>query len=143
MPYFIGKLLELPLTTIQDYSLFNIVQSRSTELWQRQIDAIRARHGLISFIIHPDYVNEDWSSAVYARLLDRIAKLRAEQNVWVVLPREVDAWWRARREMELVATDDGWTIRGPQSERARLAFATLDRGRVVYRLASERVAQPS
>ena len=141
LPYFIGDMLELPLTTIQDYSLFNILQSRSTELWEQQIELIRARHGLISFIIHPDYVNETWSSAVYDRLLDRIAALR-DDGVWLALPREVDDWWRARREMRLVEVDGSWTIQGPQSHRASLAFAALDGDRVVFRSERARVAQP-
>jgi hypothetical protein len=143
LPYFIGDMLELPLTMIQDYSLFNIVQSRSTELWERQMEAIRARHGLISFIIHPDYVNEAWSSGVYDRLLDRIAALRADRGVWVPLPRDVDDWWRARREMRLVDDHGSWTIQGPQAHRASVAFAALDGGRVVYRLARDAVAQPT
>lgn len=36
-PFFIGKVLELPLTTIQDYSLFNILGSYSINLWKEQI----------------------------------------------------------------------------------------------------------
>jgi hypothetical protein len=141
LPYFIGDMLELPLTTIQDYSLFNIVQSRSTQLWERQMGVIRARHGLISFIVHPDYVNEPWSSAVYERLLDRIAVLRDDEGVWVALPREVDDWWRARRDMRLVEDVGGWRIQGPQAQRAALAFATLDGDRIVYRLAAARATE--
>ena len=38
MPYFIGNILELPLTTIQDYSLFHILGDYSISLWQQQID---------------------------------------------------------------------------------------------------------
>ena len=30
MPYFVGDLLELPLTTVQDYSLFHILNDYST-----------------------------------------------------------------------------------------------------------------
>ena len=37
MPYFIGDLLELPLTTAQDYSLFHILGDYSTTLWKEQI----------------------------------------------------------------------------------------------------------
>ena len=41
MPYFIGDVLELPLTTTQDYSLFHILGDYSTTLWKRQIRLIR------------------------------------------------------------------------------------------------------
>ena len=40
MPYFIGNVLELPLTTIQDYSLFHILRDYSIDLWKRQLDII-------------------------------------------------------------------------------------------------------
>lgn len=46
MPYFIGKTLELPLTTIQDYSQFNILNDYSIDLWKKQIDLIRKHYGI-------------------------------------------------------------------------------------------------
>ena len=54
MPYFINNVLELPVTTTQDYTLFNILKHYSIELWKTQTDLIMERHGLMSFIIHPD-----------------------------------------------------------------------------------------
>ena len=134
MPYFIGELLELPLTTIQDYSLFNIVGQRSLDTWAKQIDMIRKRHGLISFIIHPDYVSDGWSSKLYETLLEYLARLRAECGVWVALPRDVDSWWRARREMTLTRENGAWKILGPEAERAKVAYASIENGNVVYRI---------
>ncbi|HVB59215.1 MAG TPA: hypothetical protein VNE63_22650, partial [Candidatus Acidoferrales bacterium] len=58
MPYFVGKILELPLTTIQDYSLFHILGDYSIDLWKQQIDLIMQRNGPVSFITHPDYLRE-------------------------------------------------------------------------------------
>ena len=40
MPYFIGDILELPLTTTQDYSLFHILGDYSIALWKQQIELI-------------------------------------------------------------------------------------------------------
>jgi len=134
MPYFIGDILELPLTTTQDYSLFHILQQRSLDLWIKQIAMIRERHGLISFIVHPDYVNEQWSSNLYDSLLGYLSELRSDHAVWIALPREVDGWWRARREMRLIQQDGTWRISGPQAERARVAYASLRDDRVVYRI---------
>jgi hypothetical protein len=34
--------------------------------------------------------------------------------------------------MKLVPTESGWRIEGPGSERARVAYACLDDGRLVY-----------
>ena len=48
MPYFIGKLVELPLTCTQDHTLFNILDDYSIDLWKRQIEIIRANYGLVS-----------------------------------------------------------------------------------------------
>ena len=134
MPYFIGNILEVPLTTIQDYSLFNILQQRTLDLWIKQIGMIREKHGLISFIIHPDYVNEHWSSNVYNRLLGYLGELRSDHGVWIALPREVDRWWRDRRGMQLIQQDGRWRIVGPQAERARVAYASLENGSVVYKV---------
>jgi len=134
MPYFIGDIVELPLTTTQDYSLFHILQQRSLDLWKKQIAMIQERYGLISFIIHPDYVNEKWSSNLYDALLGYLAELRAKHGIWMTLPREVDSWWRARREMRLIQENGTWRISGTQADRARVAYASLKDGRVVYRV---------
>ena len=56
MPYFVGNILELPLTTVQDYTLFYILNDYSTTLWEEQIRLISERHGLVSVITHPDYL---------------------------------------------------------------------------------------
>ena len=34
MPYFVGNILELPLTTVQDYPLYHILRQRSIDLWK-------------------------------------------------------------------------------------------------------------
>ena len=138
MPYFIGDILELPLTTTQDYSLFHILQQPSLDLWKQQVAMIRERNGLISFIIHPDYVNEKWSSDLYDGLLGYLAELRAQHGVWMALPKEVDAWWRARRKMRLVREGGDWRISGPRAEQARVAYASLKEGKVVYRVESSK-----
>ena len=134
MPYFIGDVVELPLTTTQDYSLFNILRQRSLDLWKKQIAMIQERHGLISFIIHPDYVTEKWSSQLYDALLGYLAELRSNCGVWIALPRDVAEWWRIRREMQLIQQNGAWKITGPQAERARVAYAFLKDGRIEYRV---------
>ncbi len=40
MPFFLGHVLELPLTTAQDYTVFHVLGDYSTRLWQEQIDRI-------------------------------------------------------------------------------------------------------
>ena len=132
MPYFVGKILELPLTTTQDYSLFHILNQYSTDLWQKQIDVILAEHGLITILTHPDYLIEPRAQRVYKDLLRHLCRLRVDQNLWIAQPAEVARWWRQRNEMTLVRQGDSWRINGDQSHRARVAYATLQNDRVIY-----------
>jgi hypothetical protein len=134
MPYFIGEILELPLTTIEDYSLFHILGEYSTAVWKEQVELILARNGLISFLAHPDYVAETRARAVYVELLTYLAGLRATRNLWIAPPAEVDRWWRNRQNMRLVPNGDSWQVEGPDSGRARVAYASLEDDRIVYTL---------
>jgi hypothetical protein len=96
---------------------------------------IRERNGLMSFLTHPDYLVEPRAREVYESLLDYLRQVVARERLWATLPGEVDRWWRARNQMKLVPRGEEWEIVGPESERARLAYAVLDGGRLVYELA--------
>ena len=134
-PYFVGKIVELPLTTAQDYSLFHILNTYSIDLWKQQLTLIGERNGLISFLTHPDYLIDPRARKVYESLLDYLRQMIAREKTWAVLPGEVDAWWRARSQMTLVPRGNDWEIVGPEKERARVAYAVLDGGRLRYELA--------
>jgi hypothetical protein len=137
MPYFIGRILELPLTTTQDYTLLHILNQHTIDLWKKQLDLIGRRHGLISFIAHPDYLIDRRNRLIFTSLLDYLQQRTARENIWAALPGEVDRWWRSRSRMKLVQRGDDWVIEGPEKERARLAYAVLDGSqRLVYELAS-------
>lgn len=131
-PYFIGNILEIPVTTTQDYTLFHIFQQYSIDLWKRQIQSIVSQHGMASFIVHPDYVIESRARDVYAALLAHLAQLRQDANLWIALPREVNDWWRLRSQMTLVHRNGEWTVEGVGKERAQIAFARAHEGKVVY-----------
>jgi hypothetical protein len=134
MPYFVGDILELPLTTTQDYSLFHILEQYSTTLWEQQIELLMASHGLITFITHPDYLQKPRALAVYGDLLRHLHQIRAERGVWVALPGEVNRWWRSRSVMKVVPSGNSWRVDGPDSDRARIAYATLRDDTVVYEI---------
>ena len=134
-PYFVGKILEIPLTTCQDYSLFQILNDYSIELWKTQIALLQKRNGLISFISHPDYLIDSRARRVYESLLTYLQETAEREKIWIALPGEVDVWWRARNEMQLVQKDGDWSIQGPGSERAQVAFAVLDNGQLTYEVA--------
>jgi hypothetical protein len=131
-PYFVGKILEIPLTTCQDYSLFQILNDYSIDLWKQQVALIRKRNGLISFIAHPDYLMNSQARRVYESLLGYLRQIVEHDKVWMALPGEVDQWWRARSQIKLVPAGDGWKIEGPECDRARIAYATLDGDGIKY-----------
>jgi hypothetical protein len=134
MPYFVGDVLELPLTTTQDYSLFHIIGDYSTRIWREEMEQVLASHGFLSFIVHPDYLTERRAEDVYVQLLSELSQLRTDRNVWIAAPGDIDAWWRSRAEMRLVNEDGQWRIAGDTTGRARVAYAELRDGQVVYRI---------
>lgn len=132
-PYFAGKVLEIPLTTIQDYSLLHILGDYSIELWKKQIELVTTKHGLVSFIVHPDYILTKNALPVYRSLLAHLSRLRNELNVWIALPGGVNRWWRERNAMSVARDEDGnWRIEGRGRERARIAFARIRNNRIEY-----------
>jgi len=133
-PFFNGKLVELPVTMIQDYTLFHMLTDYSIDLWKKQISLIRERNGLMQVIIHPDYIIDKKARDVYAELLGFLTSMRTRGETWIALPREVAEWWRLRRDLQLV--DDGGFlhIEGEGNQRARIAYATIVEGRLEYEL---------
>jgi hypothetical protein len=141
MPYFIGNILELPVTTTQDYSLVHLLRDRSIELWKRQIALILEKHGLCSFIVHPDYVKHHEIMQLYKALLSYLRGLQVTAGVWVTLPAEVDRWWRQRSQMRLVVRRGEWCIEGEGAERAVVAYARNAGGKIVYEVEANCVPQ--
>jgi len=134
MPYFIGNIVELPVTCTQDYTLFHMLGDYSIELWKRQIDLISASHGLVNVIAHPDYLMEARAENTYRLLLQHLSHLRDTGQMWTPLPRDVANWWHQRNRMELACEEGTWKIKGPGSERARIAFARFDGEDITYTL---------
>jgi hypothetical protein len=133
-PFFNGKLLELPVTLTQDYTLFHMLNDYSIDLWKEQISLIRKRHGLMQVIVHPDYIIDKAAREVYAKLLGYLAELRARGEAWIALPSEVAAWWRLRSGLRLVDEAGSLRIEGEGKQRARIAYATIVDERLVYEL---------
>jgi hypothetical protein len=132
MPYLVGGLVELPLTSTQDYSLFHILGQYSIELWKEEIDGIAASNGLATFIVHPDYVIDRRARRVYENLLRHLSELCSRTKLWQPLPRDAARWWRERSQMRIERSRDSWKVLGPGSERACLAFARIEDGRLTY-----------
>src|SRR5216684_8799358 len=134
MPYFIGNVLELPVTTTQDYTLFHVLNELSIDLWKTQIDLILRKNGLMSFIVHPDYIIEPEKLSIYEALLACLRAFAEKEPIWFALPCEVDSWWRARSKMSVVNDRGSWRIEGDETKRAVLAYAKVVDGKLVYEL---------
>jgi len=134
-PYFIGRVLELPLTTAQDYTLFHVLGDYSTDLWKQQMELIAGRHGLVSFNVHPDYILAPSALSVYQELLGLLSEAAASGGAWIAAPGEVNEWWRQRSGMTLARKNGRWIIEGEGSENARIAYARREgSGKVSYTL---------
>ena len=134
MPYFVGDILEIPLTTTQDYMLFHLLNDYSLDLWKAQTELIVEKNGLVSFIVHPDYIIEKKARDVYRDLLGFLRQLGGERRIWFAVAGEIDHWWRARSKMRLVECDGRWRIEGHGAERAKLAFAKIVGDRLEYEI---------
>ena len=134
LPYSLGDLIEIPVTTTQDYSLFHVLRQYSTKLWEQQVTIIDQAYGLASFIVHPDYLIDAHARKIYEQLLSYLVERRKNHNLWIARPGEINDWWRLRNRMNLVQKGNEWRVEGAGSERARVAYAHIDNDRLVYRL---------
>ena len=125
MPYFVGDILEIPLTTTQDYMLFHLLNDYSLDLWKVETELILTKNGLLTFLVHPDYIIEKRARDIYRGLLSFLRQLREERNIWFALPGEIDRWWRTRSRMRVVNRGGEYRVEGRGSEHAKLAFAKV------------------
>lgn len=129
-PFFLGEMVELPITLVQDHTLIEILQKKDIELWKEKSIWIIENHGLVNIIIHPDYMLIEKNLRYYEEFLRFIT---SKKNLWLALPKDVARWWRDRSKSE-VALLDGIQpiIKGPASGRGRIAWASLEGGAVKY-----------
>jgi len=93
LPFFLGEMVELPITLVQDHTLWEILQQETIELWTGKSDWIAANGGLVNLITHPDYLDTPARWRMYEEFLEYLA---GQRDGWFALPREVAAWWRTR-----------------------------------------------
>jgi peptidoglycan/xylan/chitin deacetylase (PgdA/CDA1 family) len=135
-PYFLGDLVELPITMVQDHTLFEILRERSIQLWLRKADWLIENHGLVNVLVHPDYMLSEDRLQLYDELL---GELVARPGGWHALPRDVAVWWRERAALErsenslAVLETKGVAGTSPiLRSRARIAYARSEGGRIVF-----------
>lgn len=104
MPFRFGPVVELPLTMMQDHTMFEILREPGIDRWTQKADWIMRRHGLITMNVHPDYVVEQRYLDRYERFLEFLAE-RAESG-WHPLPRDAARWWGQREALSVADTGE-------------------------------------
>jgi peptidoglycan/xylan/chitin deacetylase (PgdA/CDA1 family) len=122
-PYFLGSMVELPLTMPQDHTLYEILGHTDLKLWGRKADWLERVGGLVLVNVHPDYMTTDRRLGQYE---DFLLRMKRRANLWHTLPREIARWWRDRDASTLGSRDGEPEIIGPVGGRAAVAALMLD-----------------
>lgn len=134
LPFFLDDLVELPITLVQDHTLFEILREDSIRLWTEKADWIARNHGLVNVITHPDYLDTPRRLRMYEELLEHLASLA---GAWHALPRDVARWWRTRAGLAVEQRHGAAWISGPGAQRASIAWARLEGGEVVIEIEAD------
>ncbi len=116
-PYFIDDMVELPITLVQDHTMWELLQQPGIDLWIDKSQWIREHHGLVNVDVHPDYLIREDRLDLYDEFLGGLTALGGG---WHALPREVASWWKDRAKL------------GADAEGATVAHARAVDGRIVY-----------
>jgi hypothetical protein len=128
-PFFLGDLVELPITLVQDHTLFEILRARSIDPWTNKSDWIMRHHGLINLITHPDYLDTPERLRMYEEFLVYLA---SQGDGWHALPHEVAQWWRTRSGLRCVQENGEVSLSGRGADHANIAWAREHRGEIVF-----------
>ncbi|HWM62707.1 MAG TPA: hypothetical protein VNP96_01805 [Solirubrobacterales bacterium] len=131
LPFFLGEMVELPITLVQDHTLWEILRQDTIELWTQKSDWIVENGGLINLIVHPDYLDTPARLRMYEEFLEYLA---AQRDGWFALPRDVAAWWRTRDGLRCVEDGGAARVEGNGAERARIAWASRRDDEAVFGL---------
>lgn len=120
LPFFNQDTVELPMTMVQDHTLFKILCQGDERAWVEKAEFLRQRGGMALIDTHPDYLVEATIFDAYRRFLERYGD---DDTAWTPLPSEVSAWWRRRADSSLQRSESGWTVTGPGEAEARVEFS--------------------
>jgi hypothetical protein len=133
-PYFLGQLVELPVTMPQDHTLFEILRAEGISTWREKASWLIQNHGMVLVIVHPDYMISSRNLGFYEQLLSFLAQ---QQEVWHSLPKDVVTWWRKRAASRIVDQPNGrLSIEGPASEIGSIVWASIKEARIHYTMRS-------
>ena len=110
LPFFVGDVVELPITLPMDHTLFELQRVKSPGPWIEKTGFLRDQGGMALLVTHPDYLLDDERLGTYERFLEAEA---SDDSVWRALPGEVASWWRSRAQSRLERVATGWQLVGP------------------------------
>jgi hypothetical protein len=114
-PYFLGEMVELPLTMPQDHTLYEILRHQDLRLWNDKVDWLEAAGGLVLINVHPDYMMTSERLRHYEAFL---VSMKGRAGMWHALPKDVAGWWKDRDASTFRKTGERYTIEGPAADRA-------------------------
>ncbi|MGA2401910.1 MAG: hypothetical protein ABSG91_09405 [Syntrophobacteraceae bacterium] len=93
--------VEMPYTLPQDFTLFILMQNRTTGVWKKKLDWLVRNGGMALLNTHPDYMNfgnkkmgpEEYPADLYSEFLLHI-KREYVGRYWHPLPKEIAQFWR-------------------------------------------------
>ena len=141
-PFFMGNVVELPITLAQDHTLFQILGHKDISIWKQKIDWIEKMNGMALVIVHPDYIGSNgggrkqgrYSIKYYEELLRYVRK---KDHYWHALPREVAEWWRRRDASEIRLDGNGEPyIEGPAARDGVITWIKLVNDEVMFEVKS-------
>ena len=124
-PFFLDDLVELPITLVQDHTMWDLLRRPGIDLWTEKSHWISENHGLVNLDTHPDYLIAQERLDLYDEFLGWLTRL---EGGWHALPREVASWWKDRARMQV----DGGAVVGANGWDATVAHAREVDGQIVY-----------
>lgn len=101
-PFIMGKVVEMPYTLLQDFSLYRVLNHRTPQMWLDKLAFIRENHGMALLNTHPDYLLDDGLMSCYDEFLSAVS---AMDDHWHALPRDAARWWRRRHAQSFSSAD--------------------------------------
>ena len=100
-PFWLGSLIELPITLPQDHTLWEILNARGSRVWLQKLKLApwlpgTGDHSGASGLPH-------LPPARWAEYQAFLAELAAAKDVWLALPGDVARWWCTRTVREPVS----------------------------------------
>jgi peptidoglycan/xylan/chitin deacetylase (PgdA/CDA1 family) len=127
-PFIAGKFVELPYTLPQDHTLFIAMGQNDSRIWQRKLEFVARNHGMALMVTHPDYLGPRYLQ-IYR---DFLLHVKAREEFWHALPRDVTAWWRRREDSSIAPDQHGApAVAGAAQDEGRLAEVSTAAGSLV------------